>query len=1330
MALRNRKCSAGRIRSRAIYSGFIVAAIVLSMGSLHAAGRQQLRDHVREAVTSSAALGRVAGPTRMSVAIGLPLRNEAELREFIQQVSDPASPNFQRYLTPDQFTERFGPTEADYQALSDFATGSGLKISGRHPNRVILDVSGTTANLERAFHINMMRWRHATRGEFYAPDREPSIDTGVKILDISGLDNFVLARPMDIKSLPLSQAVPLATGSGQAGLFIGKDFRTAYAPGVTLNGTGQSIGLFELDGFYSSDVKANFQKAGLAAVPVETVLLNGFSGAPGGANIEVTLDIMMAAYMAPGATKIIVYEGTIWNDVLNRMATDNLASQLSSSWCFSPTNATTEQIFLQMIAQGQSLFQASGDSGAYKGWIWSPADDPNLTVVGGTSLTTSGAGGPWQSETTWIGSGGGISTTWPIPSYQQSVDMAAIGGSATMRNIPDVAMTADVQMYLIQNNGQAVAVGGTSAAAPLWAGFLALANQQAKANGKPAVGFLNPLLYKLGAAARLQTDLHDISSGNNRGFNAIAGYDLATGWGSPAGQALIDDLSGVSNQPGFSLTSSVPTVSVAPGALGSSMITIAGQSGFSGLVNLAVSGLSAGVTAAFSPVTASSASTLTLSAGASASPGTSTLTISGTSGSLSSTTRLTLTVAGPPSFTLSAAPASASLPSGGTGSSAITVNAQNAFKGQVSLTVAGLPSGVTGSFSAVSATGVSTLALAASTAVVPGAWPLTVTGTSGSLSAKMGLSLTVTAAASFTLSAAPGAVSLVRGGGGSSTVAVSPLNGFAGGVALSVSGLPSGVTAAFGPAPAAGASKLTLTASSTAAVGSSTLTITGTSGSLASTAKLSLTVAEAPSFALSATPASLSVLRGASGLSTVTVAPLNGFASAVALSIAGLPAGVTATFNPASTTRTSSVTFAVSTSATLGQATVTVTGVAAAISAKTTIAFTVNPAPSFTLSASPASLAVSQGSSATSTISVVGQDGFKSAVGLTISGVPTGVTASFSANTTLSTTTLKVSATSAAAIGTTTLTLSGASGPLRSKATVSLTVAAMPGFTLSATPASLTIAVGSGASSVIAVNGQSGFSGAVLLMASGLPSGVTASFGAASATGGRVATFTVAATATPGTSTMTITGKSGLLSQAVAISLTLQATGSVSQAVSIASAYNVSGLVTDGFKFTSGGLDRGGRAYSANLLGKVQTVGDTTFNLGPANTLDAVSSATIKLPAGKYSSLKLLAAAVNGNQPAQTFTVLYSDGTTTSFTQSISDWCTQQGYAGETNAVPTTYRNNSDATRDNRAVGLFAYSFTLSSSKTVSAIALPKNANVAVLAVSLSGVAGANAKKQ
>jgi len=685
----------------------IGAAILLTVATIPAAGRQVLQGQVPEAVAHSKALNRVPAATPMRLAVGLPLRNQTELDKLLQELATPQSPNYRQYLTPAEFAERFGPSEEDYQALADYMRANGLSVTGTHPNRMILDVSGTVTQIESTFHVNMMYWSHSTRGTFFAPDRDPSLDAGVTILSVTGLDNFVVPHPMDLKSRPLTGALPLTTGSGPSGLFAGTDFRAAYAPSVALNGVGQSIGLFELDGFYAGDVQANFTQAGLAPVPVQTVLLDGFNGAPGSGNVEVTLDIMMAAYMAPGVSNIIVYEGTNWNDVLNRMATDNLASQLSSSWCFSPTDATTEQIFKEMIAQGQSMFQASGDNGAYHGAIMPPADDPNVTVVGGTSLTTAGAGGPWQSETAWPDSGGGVSTTWPIPSYQQSINMTTAGGSATMRNIPDVALIADTQIFLICNNGQRVEVGGTSAAAPLWAGFIALANQQAAANQKPRVGFLNPIIYSIGAGSSFQSDLHDIITGNN-GFSALPGYDLATGWGSPAGQPLINSLTGAPNPPAFNLSSSTPTLSIVPGASGSSTITVNSQQGFNGAVNLAVTGLPAGVTGSFSPASAMTTSTLTLSAGSSAAPATSTATITGTSGSQTSMVRMAVAVTSSPAFSISVTPASLILKPGGAITGTVVINPQNGFAGTVALAASGLPSGVIASFSAANSLGAST----------------------------------------------------------------------------------------------------------------------------------------------------------------------------------------------------------------------------------------------------------------------------------------------------------------------------------------------------------------------------------------------------------------------------------------------------------------------------------------------------------------------------------------------------------------------------------------------------------------------------------------------
>ena len=307
--------------------------------------------------------------------------------------------------------------------------------------------------------------------------------------------------------------------------------------------------MFELDGYYSSDIAKYESLASLPNVPLTNVLLDGVSGTPGDNNIEVALDIDMVICMAPGLSQVFVYEGSTPDDILNRMASDDTANQLSCSWTFGPqTEALRDQIFEQFAAQGQSMFQASGDSGAYSGAISPPADDTNLTVVGGTLLTTASAGGGWASETAWSGSGGGSSTTFAIPSWQQGLSMAANHGSTAYRNIPDVAAVSSLSIWLVAFNGEQGAIGGTSAATPLWAGFTALVNQQAAQRDKPPVGFLNPALYAIGQSANYGAAFHDITSGNNTNatsparYFAVPGYDLCTGWGSPTGSNLINAL--------------------------------------------------------------------------------------------------------------------------------------------------------------------------------------------------------------------------------------------------------------------------------------------------------------------------------------------------------------------------------------------------------------------------------------------------------------------------------------------------------------------------------------------------------------------------------------------------------------------------------------------------------------------------------------------------------------------------------------------------------------------------------------------------------------------
>ncbi len=530
---------------------------------------RQLSGHVPAAVKNLRPAGRLAGSTPMKLAIGLPLRNTQELDNLLRDIYDPASPNYHHYLTPGQFADRFGATEHDYQALIAFANANHLTVSGKHPNRMLLDVTGTVSDVENAFKTTMQIYQHPKENRtFFAPAVEPSVPAGLAVADISGLNNYSSPHP-NYHIRPAS-VLPL-TGSAPGGDYMGNDFRAAYVPNVSLTGTGQSVALVQFDGYFASDIQAYELLANLPNVPLLNVLVDGFSGTPtgNGGEVEVSLDIEMVISMAPGLSQVIVYMAGpfgIPNDILNRIATDNLAHQVSSSWSWSGgPSATTHQIFLQMAAQGQSYLTASADFDAYlpgeidnPGFPFDPISDPNVTAVGGTTLTTTGPGGARVSETVWnwgirfgidgIGSGGGISSFYSLPTYQQGIDMTANQGSTTFRNIPDVALTAD-DVYVIADNGLAFpGTGGTSCATPLWAAFVSLVNQQGAAAGNPPLGFLNPAIYAIGKSGNYVNCFNDITNGNNTWsfspgeFFAVPGYDLTTGWGTPAGQNLINAL--------------------------------------------------------------------------------------------------------------------------------------------------------------------------------------------------------------------------------------------------------------------------------------------------------------------------------------------------------------------------------------------------------------------------------------------------------------------------------------------------------------------------------------------------------------------------------------------------------------------------------------------------------------------------------------------------------------------------------------------------------------------------------------------------------------------
>ena len=484
---------------------------------------------------------------KLHLAIVLPMRNQKELDSLLQQIYDPKSPQYRHYLSVAEFRERFGPTRSDYSTAVKFFANAGLQVTGVSANRYLIDVVGPIADVERVFHVKMGLYRHPTDNRnFIAPDREPSPDLSVPILHVTGLDDYTLPSPRLVQSHNSSGRA--GTGSGPNGNFIGSDIRKAYVGNSALTGAGQSLGLMELQGYNISDINKYFSKFG----PPLTVPVNGISvdGSPVTCSGSCTddgeqaLDIEYAISMAPGLSQVQVYVAAHAVSVLNRMASDNTSKQLSTSWGWGEKFAVDDPLFKEMAAQGQTFLTASGDySSLQKSGPW-PEEDANLTAVGGTDLKTNGAGGTWASETGWSGSAGGpsLDATIPIESYQLPFINSSNGGSYTLRNVPDIAGDADTDNELCADGKCQGGWGGTSFASPIWAGFIALANQQAAANGKPVVGFLNPTIYGLAALSTYPTLFHDIASGKSGNYKAVKGYDLVTGLGSPQGAALIDAL--------------------------------------------------------------------------------------------------------------------------------------------------------------------------------------------------------------------------------------------------------------------------------------------------------------------------------------------------------------------------------------------------------------------------------------------------------------------------------------------------------------------------------------------------------------------------------------------------------------------------------------------------------------------------------------------------------------------------------------------------------------------------------------------------------------------
>lgn len=471
-------------------------------------------------------------------------------------------------LTRAQYRQSHSADPAAVQLVRSFAKEFDLKIEPDTPGpeRRIIKLSGTVGAMQKAFGVTLTHQTH--EGTTYRM-REGAISLPTELIGsveaVLGLDNRPQAEPhFRIAGEQGNITARTAQGGGFAMPHAGNS-NSSFTPvqiaqlyqfpaGATA--ANQTIGIIELGGgFRTKDITAYFKSLGQKTPKVVAVSVDGGKNSPSNANSadgEVMLDIEVAAAVAPGA-KIVVYfapntdQGFI--DAIGSAVHDstNNPSVISISWGSAEANWTKQAMTAldaacqSAAALGITVTVAAGDNGSTDGGTGNnvdfPASSPHVLACGGTRIA--GSGSTISSEVVWNelannegATGGGVSNVFPKPTWQSNAKVPKPTMNGGGRGVPDVAGDADPSSgYVIRVDGQTMVIGGTSAVAPLWAGLIAVANQQ---NGKSA-GLLQPQIY----AAKAKSGFRDITSGNNGAFKAGAGWDACTGLGTPIASTLI-----------------------------------------------------------------------------------------------------------------------------------------------------------------------------------------------------------------------------------------------------------------------------------------------------------------------------------------------------------------------------------------------------------------------------------------------------------------------------------------------------------------------------------------------------------------------------------------------------------------------------------------------------------------------------------------------------------------------------------------------------------------------------------------------------------------------
>jgi pseudomonalisin len=1097
--------------------------VVTLMGNVHPQARAE---NDRGLIPSETRLN------RMVLVLAPSAEQQQELDALAEAQQEPTSGLYHQWLTPAEYGARFGVSAADLARITNWLSSHGFTVEPAPAGRRVVVFSGTAAQVADTFHTEIHQY--LVEGAMHiANSQDPQIPTALAPV-VNGVLSLHDFRRTSSTRILRSVAHPENTQGSTHYLFPADyaaiyDINPLYSAGK--NGSGATIAIVGRSNINLSDV-SNFRSGSGLIANQPTVIFDGPNpGLVSGDQDESTLDVEWSGAVAPGAAiKFVVGSSTATTDGVDLSAqyivNNKTATVMSTSYGNCEANvgsggmAFYNSLWEQAATEGISAFVSSGDSGAAGcsggssssgsvAGVNGLCSSPYSTCVGGTEFnegsgnywsSTNGAGGGsalgYIPEKVWNesakdggsglwSSGGGISEFFAQPAWQKGVSGANSNG---MRAVPDVALTAaGHDGYLINENGNWYVIAGTSAASPSFAGLMSLVVEKENGAGQ---GNANPALYAMLTASA--NPFHATPTGNNtvpgvNGFTASgASYNLATGLGSVDAHLLVNGWTGGSSTapaPGFTLNPLVSAESLLPGKSVTFTVAVTATGSFSSAVALTAKTPS-GVTLTFSPASvkpgATATATLTTSATATAETGS--ITITGISGSTTETAAVSITVLPKPTLAITLNAAKVTVVQGSSAILSVTTTTGGAFSGAVALSVSGLPTGVTASWTngSFTPTGdgstVATLTLKSTTSAALTTTSLTITATGDGLTASSTASLQVTAAPAITVALTPASISMPSMSTATLTTTVSPVGGVsfassASTASFKITGLPTGVTASWGAATlASGAlqAKLTLTGS-TNAISSSTAPIIAVTAAdsisgktYSATHAAALTVTRVlPTVAVATTAAKVTLMQGSTGTLQVTTTTGGSYAGAVTLAVTGLPAGVTATWAGQSFTPTLGVktTSTLTLSSTIGAGVATtafkITATGDGVTAQAAPTVQVTAAPAIDIALSTPSIAMSSTGKQTFTVTLTPVGGVSlatSAASATyqVTGLADGITATSGATT----------LTAAGALQAT-LILTGSSSAAAGsfKPTITASVAAsITGKTYSASqPASLTV---------------------------------------------------------------------------------------------------------------------------------------------------------------------------------------------------------------------------------------------------------------------------------